>query len=68
MEAAYHCAALGGEPGFSLADGVFEQQLSYIKATLYEISAFASTPYYGAYLVFTKGFDLKAAFDSLLAA
>ena len=65
MEASYHCAALGGEAGFSLDDGVWEKQLSYINQTLAEIEAFATTPYYNFYIIFTKGFALQAAFASL---
>ena len=65
MEASYHCAALGGEAGFSLEDGVWDQQLSFINQTLYEIMSFAKTPYYGMYIGITKGLALKAAFDSL---
>ena len=66
LEASYPCAAKGNEAGFSMTDGVWEKQLSYINQNMAEIDAWALTPYYGTYVIFTNGFALKTAFDTLM--
>ena len=66
LDGLYHCAAVGGEDGFSLVDGVWDKQLNYIEQNVAQVKAMAIIPYYGFYIKVTNILALKAAFEALV--
>ena len=68
LDGFYHCASMGGEAGFDLSDGTWDQQKGYLNLQLAKLTAFEYIPLYGIFLLVTTGFGLAGDFGSLVEA
>ena len=64
LEAAYSCAAAGGEAGF-VDDETWTRKVNYVRSRIHEVKAYANVPYIGMYKLITIGLELKDDFALL---
>ena len=64
LEAAYSCAAAGGEAGF-VDDDTWFRKVNYIRSRIHELKAYGNVPYLGMFKLITIGLELKDDFALL---